>query len=104
MRPSKKQSEVLAFVRNFIDKHGYGPSYRDVMRGMGYASVSTVASHIEALIAKGQLKKTDRYRSLDTVGPTQVHRFAEFMKSHPDLDVDQALHLFFGAEDVLSEK
>ncbi|PID30374.1 hypothetical protein CR983_02690 [Candidatus Saccharibacteria bacterium] len=69
-RPSKKQQEILQFVDGFIKGNGYGPSYREVMRGMGYKSVSTVATHIDALIAKGYLQKGGDYsaRSLLVVG------------------------------------
>lgn len=68
-RVSKKQQELLSFVDGFIKGNGYGPSYREVMRGLGYKSVSTVAVHVDALIAKGYLRKGDDYskRSLELV-------------------------------------
>lgn len=67
-RSTKKQKELLAFVDAFIKEHGYGPSYREVMNGMGYKSVSTVAVHIDGLIAKGYLRKRDNSaRSLEVV-------------------------------------
>lgn len=65
-RPTKKQRELLAFIENFIAQHGYGPSYREIMRLCGYKSVSTVATHVENLIKKGHLRKKDRSaRSLE---------------------------------------
>lgn len=69
VRVSKKQQAVLHFVDGFIKGNGYGPSYREVMRGLGYKSVSTVAVHVDALIAKGHLKKGGDYsaRSLELV-------------------------------------
>ena len=69
IRVSKKQQAVLNFVDGFIKGNGYGPSYREVMRGLGYKSVSTVAVHVDALIAKGHLKKGGDYsaRSLELV-------------------------------------
>lgn len=68
-RVSKKQQELLSFVDGYIKGNGYGPSYREVMRGLGYKSVSTVAIHVDALIAKGYLRKGDDYskRSLELV-------------------------------------
>lgn len=67
-RPSKKQKELLNFIDGFITGHGYGPSYREVMRALNYKSVSTVAIHINGLIAKGQLRKNGRSaRSLEVV-------------------------------------
>ncbi len=71
-RPSKKQRELLSFIDTFISGHGYGPSYREIMRGMGYKSVSTVATHIDNLIVKGHLQKRDNSaRSLEVVGSSK---------------------------------
>jgi len=67
-RSTKKQKELLEFVDGFIQEHGYGPSYREVMNGLGYKSVSTVAIHIDGLIKKGYLRKRDNSaRSLEVV-------------------------------------
>ena len=67
-RSSKCQRELLNFVDNFIQGHGYGPSYREIMRALGYKSVSTVAVHIDGLMTKGYLRKRDRSaRSLEVV-------------------------------------
>lgn len=67
-RSTKRQRELLSFVDAFIQGHGYGPSYREIMRALGYKSVSTVAVHIEGLITKGYLRKRDNSaRSLEVV-------------------------------------
>lgn len=67
-RSTKRQKELLEFVDAFIKEHGYGPSYREVMTGLGYKSVSTVAVHVDGLIAKGYLRKRDNSaRSLEVV-------------------------------------
>lgn len=67
-RPSKKQRELLLFIDGFIKGNGYGPSYREVMRALGYKSVSTVSIHINGLIQKGYLRKKDHSaRSIEVV-------------------------------------
>lgn len=67
-RPSKKQRELFAYIDSFIKGNGYGPSYREVMRALNYKSVSTVAVHVDALIAHGLLRKKDNSaRSLEVV-------------------------------------
>lgn len=67
-RPSKKQRELLSFIDAFIKQHGYGPSYREIMSGLAYKSVSTVATHVDNLITKGHLRKRDySARSLEVV-------------------------------------
>jgi repressor LexA len=85
-RPSKKQRELLSFIDGFIKGNGYGPSYREIMRALDYKSVSTVAVHVNGLIARGLLyKKDNSARSLTVMtestdvlpsegGDTQAHQ------------------------------
>lgn len=69
-RPSKKQQELFEFIDSFIKHHGYGPSYREIMRALDYKSVSTVAVHVDGLITRGLLQKKDNSaRSLEVVKP-----------------------------------
>ena len=69
-RPTRKQQELLQYIGEFIREHGYGPSYREIMNGMNYKSVSTVAVHVDGLIARGWLpKKTHSARSLEITSP-----------------------------------
>lgn len=67
-RPTKKQIELLRFIDNFIKGNDYSPSYREIMSGVGYKSVSTVAAHVDQLVTKGYLER-DTYspRSLTVV-------------------------------------
>lgn len=79
-RPSKKQRELLAFIDGFIKGNGYGPSYREIMRALNYKSVSTVAVHVDGLIARGFLRKRDHSaRSIEVIstGVTSVQSTAE---------------------------
>jgi SOS-response transcriptional repressor LexA len=70
-RSTKRQRELLLWVDAFIKEHGYGPSYREVMNGLGYKSVSTVAVHINGLIERGYLQKRDNSaRSLEVISAT----------------------------------
>ena len=73
IRPTKKQKELLAFIEEFIAANGYSPSYREIMNGLKYNSVATVALHVNNLIKRGHLQKRDRSaRSLEVVRPTVV--------------------------------
>ncbi len=68
MRPTKKQKELLAYIEAFINEHGYSPSYREIMNGLQYTSVATVALHVGNLIKRGHLRKRDHSaRSLEVV-------------------------------------
>ena len=68
IRPTKKQKELLTFIEQFITEHGYSPSYREIMQGLNYNSVATVALHVNNLIKRGHVRKRDHSaRSLEVV-------------------------------------
>ena len=51
MKPNitKKQEEVLTFVKKFIVEHGYPPSVREIGAGLGLSSPATVHAHLTQL-------------------------------------------------------
>lgn len=72
VRPTKKQFQLLAFIEEFIGTNGYSPSYREIMKGLDYTSVATVALHVNNLISRGHLRKRDRSaRSLEVIESTK---------------------------------
>lgn len=78
VRPTKKQRELLTFIEQFIAQHGYSPSYREIMNGLSYTSVATVALHVNSLIKRGHLRKRDHSaRSLEVVGATALPQAAK---------------------------
>lgn len=73
VRPTKKQRELLTYIEAFITEHGYSPSYREIMNGLKYTSVATVALHVNNLIKRGHLLKRDRSaRSLEVTTLTET--------------------------------
>ena len=73
VRPTKKQQELLKFIEAFIGEHGYSPSYREIMSGLQYNSVATVALHVNSLIKRGHLRKRDHSaRSIELVEQQEV--------------------------------
>lgn len=72
-RTTKKQQILLQYISDFIKEHGYGPSYREIMNGLEYKSVSTVAIHVDGLIARGWLRKQNHSaRSLEVASSADV--------------------------------
>jgi len=68
IRPTKKQRELLSYIESFIAAKGYSPSYREIMAGLNYNSVATVALHVNSLIKRGHLvKRENSARSLEVV-------------------------------------
>src|SRR4249919_4000608 len=75
IRPTKKQKELLTFIEEFITKHGYSPSYREIMSGLNYNSVATVSLHVNNLIKRGHVRKRDHSaRSLEVVDATEQNK------------------------------
>lgn len=66
MALTRRQKEVLDFISNFLDRHGYSPSYDEIAKGLSLASLATVHKHISALDAKHYIKRSvNRSRSVE---------------------------------------
>lgn len=102
IRPTKKQRELLSYISEFIAEHGYSPSYREIMNGLGYNSVATVALHVSSLIKRGQLNKRDRSaRSLEVVGVNPAKSQLLTNEVTPNQEkwlIEKVEHLFREAE------
>ena len=58
----KRQRDLLEFVSQYMQKHGYAPTLAEICDGLGLRSPATVHEHIQNLIEKGVLKKTSGTR------------------------------------------
>ena len=56
---TKRQKEVLEFIKSFIASKGYSPTLEEIRKKLRLSAVSTVHQHINALIDKGYIKKFD---------------------------------------------
>lgn len=106
VRPTKKQRELLGFIEEFIGEHGYSPSYREIMSGLNYNSVATVALHVSSLIKRGHLRKRDRSaRSLELVKPIEPEKIKtnEVKPGEEKWLVEKVEHAFSQAEELGAE-
>lgn len=55
--PTGRQAEILAFIEDHVDRHGYPPTVREIGQGVGLASPSTVHRHLEKLEQGGHLRR-----------------------------------------------
>src|SRR3990172_1875886 len=58
----KRQRDLLQFVSQFMQKHGYAPTLAEICDGLGLRSPATVHEHIQNLMEKGVLKRTEGVR------------------------------------------
>lgn len=71
---TKRQKDVLTFIKRYISENNYPPSIREIASGLNLNSPATVHSHINTLIDKGYLKKTEnKFRSLEVVGENEFN-------------------------------
>lgn len=61
------QEKVFRFVREYIGRHGYSPSYEEVRRHLGFKSLNSVYKHLKQLEGRGYLRTpgNNRKRALE---------------------------------------
>lgn len=107
---TKKQKQMLDYIINFIEEHGYSPSYREIMHGLNYSSVATVSKHIDNLVIAGFIKKTDHEaRTIEVVG----RNFDPLKTRHPASEkeekwlvgeIERQFHLYESAQEQSTTK
>ena len=66
---TKRQQEVVAFIRRYAAEQGYPPTVRDIGKALGLASPSTVHAHLANLERAGQLRRDPtKPRALELLG------------------------------------
>ena len=54
---TKRQQEIVDFIKRYSARHGYPPTVRDIGRAVGLASSSTVHQHLANLERIGMLRR-----------------------------------------------
>ncbi len=61
MKPTdltKRQHAVLQFIRSFVQEEGRSPTLKEIGEGVGSSAVSTIHKHVQHLIDKGFLQRS----------------------------------------------
>jgi repressor LexA len=65
---TKRQREILDYLSEFIQQHGYAPSLEEIGRRFSLSSLATVHKHLTNLQEKGFIKRAwNRSRSVELV-------------------------------------
>jgi repressor LexA len=68
-----RQQEIWQFLVDYVDRHGYPPTVREIGEAVGLASPSTVHAHLANLERAGLLKRDPtKPRALDLIGHRRV--------------------------------
>ena len=66
---TRRQQEVVAFIRRYAAEQGYPPTVRDIGKALGLASPSTVHAHLANLERAGQIRRDPtKPRALELLG------------------------------------
>lgn len=65
---TKRQSEVVTYVRRYAEKYGYPPSRREIADELG-VTVNAITGHLAAAERKGALRRAARVARGLTVPP-----------------------------------
>lgn len=56
---TKRQGEILNFIKEYIVKYGYPPTVREIGSALGVSSPATIHAHLNNLEEKGFIKKEE---------------------------------------------
>ena len=56
---TKRQNDILNYIKNYIVVHGYPPTIREIGKDLGLSSPATIHAHLANLEKKGFIKKED---------------------------------------------
>ena len=66
---TKRQKEILDFLKDFVSRNGYAPTFDEIASAFGFRSKGTVYKHIKSLKNKGIIQhEWNRTRSIEVVG------------------------------------
>lgn len=75
---TKRQREILDYLQEFIQQHGYAPSLEEVGRRFGLSSLATVHKHLTNLEEKGCIRRLwNRSRSVELLTARTGQRAVE---------------------------
>jgi repressor LexA len=55
---TKRQSEILSYLTEYAEQHGYAPSFEEIAERFEYSSLATVHEHLTNLERKGYIRRS----------------------------------------------
>lgn len=69
---TKRQAEVLNYIKKYIATHGYPPATREIGAELGLSSPATVHTHLKKLEDAGLIRKTNsKFRTIEILGENE---------------------------------
>ncbi len=72
---TKRQEDVLNYIKKYIVDHGFPPSTREIGAALGLSSPATVHTHLKKLEDAGCIRKTNsKFRTIEVVGVNEFQK------------------------------
>ena len=69
---TKRQKDVLDYVKKYVAEHGYPPAIREICKGVNLSSPATVFVHLKNLEQLGLIKTTsNKFRTIEILGTNE---------------------------------
>ena len=69
---TKRQEDVLNYIKKYVVKHGFPPSTREIGAALGLSSPATVHTHLKKLEDAGCIRKTNsKFRTIEIIGDNE---------------------------------
>lgn len=69
---TKRQEDVLDYIKKYVVKHGFPPSTREIGAALGLSSPATVHTHLKKLEDAGCIRKTNsKFRTIEIIGDNE---------------------------------
>jgi len=70
---TKRQNDILEYIKKFINENGYSPSIRELCKGMNLSSTASVYDQLKKIEEKGYIKKSKvKFRSIEIIDDNQI--------------------------------
>jgi repressor LexA len=74
---TKRQEEILAFIKTHIEKSGFPPTILEIQEEFSFKSPNAVQEHVKAIARKGYIRRNpNKWRGLELVGVAKKESLA----------------------------
>ena len=81
---TKRQEDVLNYIKKYVVDHGFPPSTREIGAALGLSSPATVHTHLKKLEDAGCIRKTNsKFRTIEIVGDNEYAKKEEELVKVP---------------------
>lgn len=81
---TKRQEDVLIYIKKYVVEHGFPPSTREIGAALGLSSPATVHTHLKKLEDAGCIRKTNsKFRTIEIVGDNEYAEKSEDLVKVP---------------------